>query len=55
MCNQPIKFFIKLYLKTLSNFIICSKIEVPTSIVENRRSSYVAKLRHIGLCVYRAR
>ena len=31
---SSLQIFIKLYLKTLSKFIICTKIEVQTSLVE---------------------
>ena len=36
---SSLEIFIKLYLKTFSNFITCSKIEVRTSLAGNRRSS----------------
>ena len=52
---SSLQIFIRLYLQTLSNFIICSKIEMWTSLVENRRSFYATKLCHICLCVYHAR
>ena len=52
---SSLQIFIRLYLQTLSNFIICRKTEVWTSLVENCRSFYAAKLCHICLCVYHAR
>ena len=47
--------FYLMILKTLWNFIICDKIEVWTSLVQNRLSFYAAKLCHICLCVYHVR
>ena len=45
-----LQIFIKFYLKTLPNFIICSRTEIWTSLVENCRSFCAVKLLHICVC-----